>query len=132
MREFTIAVGSRVNSKTWKNTKVTWEQLCGKLSKTIYTSETVQEYKHFVKEAKQEAKDHGGFVGGKLKTTQRLKNNVEFRSLVTLDLDDAELGFIDRFKSPLWGLLVPQTQLSCSFAQSVPAVSLPLARKHPE
>ena len=98
MRDLIIAIGQRVNSKKWTNKKVTWEQLCEKLSKTIYTSETVEDYKHFVKDQKQEAKDHGGFVGGKLSSPQRLKNNVEYRSMVTLDLDDAELGFIDKFK----------------------------------
>jgi len=98
MRDLVIAVGQRANSKRWINKKISWDELCNKLSQTIYTSETVEEYKHFVKEVKQEAKDHGGFVGGKLKDSQRLKNNVEYRSLVTLDLDDAELGFIDKFK----------------------------------
>ena len=98
MRDLIIAVGQRANSKTWKNTRITWEQLCQKLSQTIRTSETVEEYKHFVKEAKQEAKDHGGFVGGKLKSPQRLKNNVEYRSMVTLDLDDAEPGFLKWFE----------------------------------
>lgn len=97
MRDFVIAIGQRANSKKWTNKKVTWEQLCEKLSKTIVTSETVEEYKHFVKEAKQEAKDHGGFVGGKLRDGQRLKNNVEYRSLVTLDLDDAAAGFLQKF-----------------------------------
>ncbi len=98
MRDLIIAVGQRANSLKWINKKATWEQLCDKLSKTIYTSETVEEYKHFIKEQKQEAKDHGGFVGGKLSGPKRQKNNVEFRSMVTLDLDDAELGFIDKFK----------------------------------
>ena len=97
MREFVIAIGQRANSKKWTNKKVTWEQLSEKLSQTIVTSESVEEYKHFVKEAKQEAKDHGGFVGGKLRDGQRLKNNVEYRSLVTLDLDDAAVGFLQKF-----------------------------------
>jgi len=98
MRDLIIAVGQRANSKTWKNTRITWEQLSQKLSETIRTSETVEEYKHFVKDAKQEAKYHGGFVGGKLKTSQRLKNNVEYRSLVTLDLDDATPDFLKWFE----------------------------------
>ena len=94
MRELTIAIGQRANSKRWTNKRISWEQLCEKLSHTIYTSETVEDYKHFVKEAKQEAKDHGGFVGGKLKDSQRLKANIEYRSMVTLDLDDAEPNFL--------------------------------------
>ena len=98
MRELIIAVGQRANSKTWKNTRITWEQLCQKLSQTIRTSETVEEYKHFIKGAKQEAKDHGGFVGGKLNGPQRKKNNIEFRSIITLDLDDAQSGFLKQFE----------------------------------
>ena len=97
MRDFIIAIGNRVDSKQWINKRATWEQLCEKLSHTIRTSETVAEYKTFVKEAKQEAKDHGGFVGGKLNGPQRLKNNIEYRSLVTLDIDDAEPGFLKWF-----------------------------------
>ena len=37
-------------------------------------------------------------MGGKLKTPQRLKNNVEYRSLVTLDLDDATPDFLKWFE----------------------------------
>ena len=59
MRDLIIAVGQRANSKTWKNTRITWEQLSQKLSETIRTPETVEDYKHFVKDQKQEAKDHG-------------------------------------------------------------------------
>lgn len=94
MRDLIIAIGQRANSKSWKNTRFSWEQLLDKLSQTIRTSETVEEYKHFVKDQKQDAKDHGGFVGGKLKSHQRLKNNVEYRSLVTLDLDEASTNFL--------------------------------------
>ena len=97
VRDLVIAIGQRANSKSWTNKRISWEQLCEKLSHTIYTAESVAEYKTFLKEAKQEAKDHGGFVGGKLSAPQRLKANIEYRSMVTLDVDDAELDFLKKF-----------------------------------
>ena len=40
MREFKIAVAGSRKAAWWKNTKTTWEELCGKLSVAVKTSET--------------------------------------------------------------------------------------------
>ena len=96
-RKYSIAVGNSCEAKFWANEEVTFDELCQRLSKTKYTSETIEQYKHFNKEERNKAKDNGGFVGGKLKGTKRGVSEVLFRSMLTLDLDKAKLGFIDKF-----------------------------------
>lgn len=96
-RKYSIAVGNSCEAKFWSNEEVTFDELCQRLSKTKYTSETIEQYKHFNKEERNKAKDNGGFVGGKLKGTKRGVSEVLFRSMLTLDLDKAKVGFIDKF-----------------------------------
>lgn len=96
-RKYSIAVGNSCEAKFWSNEEVTFDELCERLSKTKYTSETVEQYKHFNKEERNKAKDNGGFVGGKLKGTKRGVSEVLFRSMLTLDLDKAKVGLIDKF-----------------------------------
>lgn len=96
-RKYSIAVGNSCETKFWANEEVTFDELCKRLSKTKYTSETIEQYKYFNKEERNKAKDNGGFVGGKLKGTKRGLSEVLFRSMLTLDLDKAKLGFIDKF-----------------------------------
>ena len=96
-RKYSIAVGNSCETKFWSNEEVTFDELCQRLSKTKYTSETIEQYKHFNKEERNKAKDNGGFVGGKLKGTKRGVSEVLFRSMLTLDLDKAKVGFIDKF-----------------------------------
>ena len=96
-RKYSIAVGNSCEAKFWSNEEITFDELCQRLSKTKYTSETIEQYKHFNKEERNKAKDNGGFVGGKLKGTKRGVSEVLFRSMLTLDLDKAKVGFIDKF-----------------------------------
>ena len=96
-RKYSIAVGNSCEAKFWANEEVIFDELCQRLSKTKYTSETIEQYKHFNKEERNKAKDNGGFVGGKLKGTKRGVSEVLFRSMLTLDLDKAKVGFIDKF-----------------------------------
>ena len=95
-RKYSIAVGNSCEAKFWANEEVTFDELCQRLSNTKYTSETIEQYKHFNKEERNKAKDNGGFVGGKLKGTKRGVSEVLFRSMLTLDLDKAKVGFIDK------------------------------------
>lgn len=96
-RKYSIAVGNSCEAKFWANEEVTFDELCQRLSNTKYTSETIEQYKHFNKEERNKTKDNGGFVGGKLKGTKRGVSEVLFRSMLTLDLDKAKVGFIDKF-----------------------------------
>lgn len=84
---FDIATGKSKTETHWKNKKVSWDYLVKKLSQTIRTSETVEEYKNMSKANRDKIKDVGGFVGGYVKDGRRLKTNILNRSLLTLDID---------------------------------------------
>lgn len=90
-----IAVGNSRMDKKWKNREMTWEEFRDRCSKTIRTTETVDEYKKMTKPAQDAAKDVGGFVGGALKQGKRRNGYVDGRSLLTLDLDHAVPGIWD-------------------------------------
>ena len=61
-----IAVGGSRKEVKWTNTQMKWSELVKKVSKTIYTSESVDEYKRLSKAQQDNIKDVGGFVGGYL------------------------------------------------------------------
>lgn len=97
IREFTIACARSRKAKTWKNKKTTWPALCERLKKTERTAETSEEYWAMGKDDRDAAKDKGGFVGGRLKNGRRRVADVEYRSLITHDVDTPEQDFHDRF-----------------------------------
>lgn len=84
---FTISTASQVNSKKWTQKKTTWASLMEQLKSPVTTSETVQEYKEMTKEEKTRKKDVGGFVGGICEGGSRRKEDVNTRTLLTLDMD---------------------------------------------
>lgn len=84
-----LSVGKSRRDKQWDNVNVTWGQLIEKLSSTVYTSETLEEYKNSPKDLQDNIKDVGGFVGGTLKEGRRTKSSVMDRQLLTLDCDYA-------------------------------------------
>ena len=100
-----IAIGNSRRDKVFKNVDITWEQFLNKVSKTIRTVETVDEYGKMNKAKKDDIKDVGGFVGGKLKDGRRSKDSVEFRSMLTLDLDYAE--------NDLWEQVTKRFKFAC-------------------
>ena len=85
-----IATGRSRKDTRWHNVDMSWEQLLEKLKEPFRSRETVKEYKAMSKTDKAAAKDVGGFVGGELTSGRRKAENVKNRTLVTLDLDDAE------------------------------------------
>lgn len=99
MRDLPIAYGNSCYAKTWANKTTAWEDLCERLKNTIRTTETVEEYPKLKKDDRDRAKDKGGFVGGYLKGNRRKRETVVCRSMLTMDADHAEIGFIDRFTS---------------------------------
>jgi len=90
--KLTIATANSRRDKVWKNIEVTWEGFIEKVKNTIRTSESVEEYKRLPKGKQDEVKDVGGFVGGKLRDGKRKTGFVEFRSILTLDMDYADQG----------------------------------------
>lgn len=82
-----LATGNSKTSKHWKNKSIMYSALVEKLSKTTRTPETYAEYKKMSKTERDRIKDVGGFVGGSLKEGRRKAENVQNRTLLTLDLD---------------------------------------------
>lgn len=99
MREIVISVGANRKSKNWISEVTSFTDLCNRLSVTTYTSELISEYAKFSKDQKGDIKDKGGFVGGAIKGKERLKESVEYRSLITLDVDNPTLDFLSLYKN---------------------------------
>ena len=95
MDKIIISTGFSRFEKSWKTERFTADQLCAKLSQTIRTPETIAEFSAMPKSQRDNIKDHGGFVGGKLRGNRRLTSTVEYRSLVTLDLDSCPANILD-------------------------------------
>lgn len=83
----TIAIGRSRTEISWKNREMTWLDLVNKLSNTVRTHETYEEFKKLSKSKQDSIKDVGGFVGGTLKGGRRKSSNVVWRQLITLDGD---------------------------------------------
>lgn len=97
-----IAVGKSRKQIKWKNEQWLWSELVEKLSKTVYTAETVAEYFALPKPIQDERKDIGGFVGGYLSQGKRSASTVAHRQLLTLDIDSMDNCTLDQF----WGNFV--------------------------
>lgn len=87
--KLSIATANSRRDKIWKNKEVSWEEFLEIAGKKIQTSETMEEYRKLKKATQDEIKDVGGFVGGRLKNGRRRSGFVEFRSMLTLDMDYA-------------------------------------------
>lgn len=85
-----ISVANSRTSKQLKGMDITWNEFINKIENTIRTSETIEEYKKFSKLKQDSIKDVGGFVAGKLKDGKRKNGYVEYRTMLTLDMDYAE------------------------------------------
>lgn len=94
-----VSYGNSRKAKKWKNGDISIDELRNRLQNAFRTPETVLEYAKLRGEARSDAKDKGGFVGGHLKGGIRSKSTVEFRSMLTLDVDNASLTFLDEYES---------------------------------
>ena len=93
-----IATGNSRMEKRWNNVEMELDEFIERISHTIRTAETVEQYMKMTK-AKQDAiKDVGGFVGGRLKGGRRKKDCVEYRVIITLDIDHAVPGVIEQIE----------------------------------
>lgn len=75
----------------WKNKRTTWQDLVNTLSQTERTNETLKQYFSYTKDRQDEIKDVGGFVGGYLREGRRKKGYVDYRQIVSLDVDYGDL-----------------------------------------
>ena len=93
-----IATGNSRMEKRWNNVEMELDEFIERISHTIRTAETVEQYMKMTK-AKQDAiKDVGGYVGGRLKGGRRKKACVEYRTIITLDIDHAVPGVIEQIE----------------------------------
>lgn len=95
LSQLKIAVAPSSKSKTWKNETIDWNSFCKRVSTTLKTSETIQEFLKMKKSDQEAIKDIGGFVFGHLKDGRRLAGNVLCRSALALDMDFGEPGIVD-------------------------------------
>lgn len=93
-----ISYGKSRQAKKYKIKSVKWSELLNKFKNTMRTNETVEEFKLFSKQLQDDVKDVGGFVGGLLIDGKRSKSSVQYRSLVTLDIDFADKYFLDKIR----------------------------------
>ena len=84
-----IAYGNSRTDKHWKNSDISWDDFCTRVSQTQRTTETVEEFRKLKKGQQDAIKDVGGFVGGHLAKGNRKKGSVLCRSMLTLDMDYA-------------------------------------------
>ena len=85
--ELSIAIGKSRKETRWKNIVITWQELVNRLSETVKTYETYNDYVSMKKDEQAQIKDVGGFVGGELRNGTRKNEFVKNRSIVTLDID---------------------------------------------
>lgn len=95
MKTYCIATANDRFTKLWKNMEVTFDELINRLKTTTVTPETMGEFRNLPKSKQDNIKDVGGFVGGRLKNGIRRRENVECRSLLTLDADYATPDFCE-------------------------------------
>jgi predicted P-loop ATPase len=96
-----IAYGNSRKELHWKNSEISWEDFKKRVSQTIKTTETVEEYKKMPKAKQAEIKDKGGYVLGHLKAGRRKKGHVLSRSALALDMDYGTPGVWDEVLSKL-------------------------------
>lgn len=88
-----VAIGLKLNSKIWKNTKLKWSELVEKFSSPVVTNETYTQFINATKAEQGNIKDVGGFVSGFLVNGKRTKNSVSYKQILTLDIDNSHNDF---------------------------------------
>ncbi|MEG2712542.1 MAG: virulence-associated E family protein [Clostridia bacterium] len=93
-----ISIGNSRRDKFWKYEEMELRDFIKRISTTIRTAETQGEYNKMPKSEKDNIKDVGGFLLGKLKDNGRRKDCVLSRSGLTLDMDFATPNIIEEVK----------------------------------
>lgn len=97
--ELDIAIGKHLDSRSFKNTPVSWDWFAAKCSKPLKTAETAKEFAAMDKKQQGKIKSaNGSFVAGYLKDGIRKKDSIISRSMLVLDADYASQGFWGNFE----------------------------------
>lgn len=102
--EIHIATASSRKSTNWRNGSTTVADFVRRLSSTVRTAETVEQFARMPKPEQDHIKDVGGFVGGLLKAGRRTGHAVANRQLLTLDMDHAPRDALDKIRDALPGV----------------------------
>ncbi|WP_281759198.1 virulence-associated E family protein, partial [Alicyclobacillus hesperidum] len=94
MRELDISFGKHRADTNWKPEFLTWDEFVDKLHKVRRTAETMAQYDKMSNIARGKIKDGPAFVGGLVRGGRRKKENIDTRSLITLDVDHADDDFL--------------------------------------
>ena len=132
MHIYHICTAAKRTAAKWQDTPMSWDELQRRCSEPKRTRETSDEYRGMSKDKRNEIKDVGGFVGGRLTDGKRVKGGVTARCLVTLDADaiDANARLWEKFKAAF-----PDVMALCysthSHRQDAPCLRLviPLSRE---
>lgn len=90
-----VSTGNSRMDKRWNGSDMAYADFLARISHTIYTAETSEQYRKLTKAKQDDIKDVGGFVLGRLKGGRRKKDCVVSRSAITLDMDYGTEGIID-------------------------------------
>lgn len=93
-----VSTGNSRMEKKWNLQEMELEDFFHRLSNTIRTSETVEQYRKLPKAKQDDIKDVGGYVLGRLKGGRRKKDCVLSRSALTLDMDYAQESAADELE----------------------------------
>ncbi|KZS48107.1 virulence protein E [Paenibacillus glucanolyticus] len=94
MQELDISFGKHRADTNWKTEYLTWDEFVDRLRKVRRTAETMAQYDKMNNNARGKLKDGPAFVGGLVRTGRRKKENVDSRSLITLDVDRGDDDFL--------------------------------------
>lgn len=92
--ELDISFGKHRADTNWKPEYLTWDEFVERLGKVRRTTETIAQYDKMNAADKGKTKDGPAFVGGLVRGGRRKKENVDTRSLITLDIDRADDDFL--------------------------------------
>ena len=92
--ELDISFGKHRADIKWKVEYLEWDEFVNRLRKVRRTSETMAQYAKLHNIGRGKIKDGPAFVGGLVRGGRRKKENIDTRSLITLDVDHADDGFL--------------------------------------
>ncbi|TCL35628.1 virulence-associated protein E [Anaerospora hongkongensis] len=92
--ELDISFGKHRADTNWKPEYLTWEEFLKCLRKVRRTPEVMAQYDLMDNIARHKIKDGPAFVGGLVRSGRRKKENIDTRSLITLDADHADNDFL--------------------------------------
>ncbi|WP_028560661.1 virulence-associated E family protein [Paenibacillus pinihumi] len=94
MEELDISFGKHRADTNWKPEYLSWDEFVDRLRKVRRTPETMAQYDKMSIPDKGKAKDGPAYVGGLIRGGRRKKENLDTRSLITLDADFADDDFL--------------------------------------